>query len=193
MDLRQFVLVTHRWLGIASSAVLAVVGGTGAVLVWRDHLALAETLGRYASPLHERLAAGRVGYWIVVGSTGLAVLLELGGLVLWWKRKTWWIRWDRGWWRASFDLHHVLGVVLLPVMLVLAATGFAMAFVLPADHPELRRILARFHLAHFPVPVKALYTVATLGFAAQGLTGLVMWWTPKTAAALRERVTKVIG
>jgi uncharacterized iron-regulated membrane protein len=193
MGVRHFILVTHRWLGLTSSIVLAIVGATGAVLTWREHLALAEALGRYASPLHERLAAGRIGYWIVVVSTGLAVLLEIGGLVLWWKRRTWRIRFDQGLWRGCFDLHHMAGVVLLPLMLVLAATGFAMAFVLPAGDPELRRLLARFHIGHFPVPIKMLYTIATLGFVVQGATGLVIWWTPKTVAAFRERATKVLG
>lgn len=192
MDVRQLVLVTHRWLGLANSAVLAIVGGTGVVLVWREQIEFMDTLGRYAGPLHERLAFGKVGYWIVVISTGIAVLLELGGLVLWWKRKTFWIGRGSGLWRTSFDLHHLVGAVLLPLMLVLAVTGFAMPFVVPDEYPELWRLLNRWHKGHFPVPIKMLYTIATLGFAAQGLTGLVIWWKPTTLQTPWKRANKVL-
>ena len=36
MGLRQFLLVTHRWLGLASSLLLTIAGLTGALLVWPD-------------------------------------------------------------------------------------------------------------------------------------------------------------
>jgi uncharacterized iron-regulated membrane protein len=193
MDWRQLVLVTHRWLGLATGLVLAIAGTTGAVLVWREQMEFLEPLGRYASPLHERLAAGRIGYWIVVVSTGIAVILELGGLVLWWKRKTIWIRRGGGLWRICFDLHHMVGVILLPLMVILAVTGFAMAFVDGTRHPELYRLLATWHKGHFPVSIKVLYTVATLAFAVQGLTGLVMWWKPASIPIVRERANRVRG
>ena len=173
--------------------VLAIAGVTGAVLTWREHIELATMLGRYASPLHERLALGKVGYWTVVVATGIAVLLELGGLWLWWKRKTLWPRRGSGFWRLCFDLHHVVGLFLLPLMLVLAVTGFLMAFFGGREYPEFYQLLAKFHIGHFPAPIKVLYTIASLAFAVQGLTGLVMWWRPASVLTSPARANGVRG
>jgi uncharacterized iron-regulated membrane protein len=172
MSLRQLVLVTHRWLGLASAAVLAIVGVTGVVLLWAPDIPY---LGRYASSLHQRLALGPPGRFVVLTITGLAVLLELGGLVLWWRRKTLSLRRGSSLRAICVDLHHLVGVVFLPLMLILAATGFGMQFV-PSDSPALGRVVMKLHTGRFPFPINALYTIATLGFLVQGATGLVMWW-----------------
>ena len=73
---RSFVLITHRWLGFTSSVVLPIVGLTGAILICPG----TSLLKRVAGPLHERLGMGRVGWWLVVLATVIAVLVELGGL-----------------------------------------------------------------------------------------------------------------
>ena len=86
MTIRQLVLVTHRWMGLPSAAILALLGATGVVLQWAEDVAVLDAVQRYASALHERLALGRFGHWVVVTTTAIAVLLELGGIVLWWKR-----------------------------------------------------------------------------------------------------------
>lgn len=171
--------------------MIAIAGATGAILVWRDQIELATTLGRFASPIHERLAAGIIGYWTVVVATAIAIVLEIGGVVLWWKRKTVWFKRGAGWWRLCFDLHHVVGLFLFPLMLVIAVTGVLMPFYGGREYPEFYRLLAKYHIGHFPPAVKVLYTIATLAFAFQGITGVLMWWKPQTAAALRERVNKV--
>ena len=174
MKVRDVILVAHRWLGLATSAVLAIVGGTGAILAWENWDAI-ESLRRYAGPIHARLALGWFGSWIVILATAAAVLLQISGLVLWWKRKTILIRRRSDWWRFCFDVHHAVGIAGFPIMLVLAVTGLIIIFALP-DDPGLRRFVMRLHLGRFGVPVMVLYTFATLGFFVQGLTGLVIYW-----------------
>ena len=171
--IRSIILVTHQWLGLASSLVLAIVGVTGAILV----LAGTSPLRRIAATLHERLAMGRFGWWIVVVVTIAAVFLELGGLFLWWKRKTISVRMRSGWRLALFDLHHAVGLLALPLMLLLAVSGVGMAFVSPQNQPQLRRVIFDFHTTRgFSTPIKLVYMVGTTGFLLQGVTGVAMWW-----------------
>jgi hypothetical protein len=72
-------------------------------------------------------------------------------------------------------------------MMVLAVSGVGMAFVAPKDNPELRRVIFNWHTTRgFPLPVKLLYAVGTLGFLVQGLTGIAMWWKPNALAQARS-------
>jgi uncharacterized iron-regulated membrane protein len=174
---RDLVLIAHRWMGLAASGVLAILGGTGAILAWENWDAI-ESLRRYAGPVHARLALGRLGSWIVIMATAIGVLVEISGLLLWWKRKTILIARRSGWWRFCFDLHHSVGIIGFPIMLVLAVTGLIITFALPED-PGLRRVIMRLHLGGFGVSGKAIYTLASLGFFVQGITGLVVYWRPR--------------
>lgn len=182
MTFRQFVLVTHRWLGLASAAVLIIAGGTGAVLLYPETI----LLRRIAGKLHQDLAIGGPGRLIVVTFTAAAVLLELGGLVLWWKRRSWRVRWGAGW-RTLDDLHHAVGVFGLALMLVLAVSGVGLAFVAPQDQPWLRGLLMDAHTSRgFAVWLKGLYAVASLGFVVQGVTGVVIWWKRRVEPTRRR-------
>ena len=40
--MRQFFLVTHRWLGLAAGLILALAGASGAFLVWSRSETLAD-------------------------------------------------------------------------------------------------------------------------------------------------------
>ena len=193
IKLRQFLLVTHRWLGLASSAVLAIVGVTGVFLLWRERPSwpqhdLIVYAGRVSEPLHYHLALGEAGSLLIATVTGLAILIELGGLILWWQRKILWVRRSRGWWRTCFDLHHLVGVILLPLMLLLAVTGFAMVVLDIKASPELWRTMARLHRGQYPFPIDFLYAIASVGFLVQGLTGLAMWWRPNAVRTTRVEV-----
>ena len=176
--IRSIILVTHRWLGLSSSLVLAIVGVTGAVLVFPG----TSPLKGIAGPLHERLGMGQFGWWIVVIVTIAAVFLELGGLYLWWKRKSIWVRMRSGWRPALFDLHHAVGLLSLPLMLLLAVSGVGMAFVTPQNQPQLRRVIFDFHTTRgFSTLIKVVYAIGTMGFMVQGVTGVAMWWKPRRA------------
>jgi uncharacterized iron-regulated membrane protein len=175
MSFRRFVLITHRWLGLLSAPILIIVGSTGVILmVDFESLPSLQRIGRYASALHERLAMGVIGHRVVLAVTALAIVLEIGGLVLWWKRKTLAVALDRGLWRACFDLHHLAGLVCVPAMLLGAVTAVAM-FVVGGGN-ELYGPFRRLHVGRFPLPLRIIYGFATLGFVVQGLTGVVIWW-----------------
>ncbi len=178
MTLRRLILLSHRWLGLANSLVLCIVGLTGAFLIWPK----SGLIGRIAGPLHEVLLLSQierawVGWWIVVLSTMVAVLLQLGGLVLWWPRKVIKIRMRSGWTTGLADLHHAAGIVGFPLMLLIAVTGIGIAFVTPERGPELREVIFDLHTTRgYSVPIKVVYTIATLGFLVQGVSGVAMWW-----------------
>lgn len=176
MTFRQVVLVTHRWLGLASSMILTIAGLTGAALIWPGPDALHKIAGR----LHQELGLHLFGWWVVVVVTGATVLLQLGGAVLWWRRKALAVRTNLGWWRTLSDLHHPIGAIGLLPMILLAISGVAMAFVTPDRFPEFRRVLFDLHTTRgFSAAVKIVYLVCTTAFAVQSVTGIVMWWKPK--------------
>jgi uncharacterized iron-regulated membrane protein len=192
MTSRRFVLLTHRWIGLSTSVVLAIAGATGAVLAVPGP----DLLRRVASRLHETLALGSVGNVIVLTATGAAVVLQLGGVWLWWKRKSFAVRFSAGWRRAVTDLHHSAGALGLVLMLLVAVTGVGMTMFTPG--PE-RAMFVDLHTARkYALPIKILYALGSLGFLVQGVTGVLMWWRPRPGrqpvlhvqeAAFKERKT----
>lgn len=186
MTLRDVVLVTHRWLGLTSSIILSIVGVTGALIF----LPRSCLFRRIAGRLHETLALGAVGRWIVMVATVSAILLQLGGLYLWWKRKSVRVDASLGWRRAAFDLHHAVGFIGFVLMLVLAATGVGRAVFRSMDTGDryrgVRSAMTRFHTAEsFSTPVKVLYALGSAGFMVQGVTGVVIWWKPRRSSGSR--------
>jgi uncharacterized iron-regulated membrane protein len=198
MTFREFRVVAHRWMGLLASLVLAIAGLTGAVLVWPGRFP-----GRgLVSALHDSLALGGTGRWIVLVATGLAILLQLGGLYLWFQRRIVALRLAGSWQRLAFDLHHVVGVVGFVLMLTLAVTGIGRVVMRSADtgagpRSAARSIMIRYHAGEeFHPAVKLLYALASTGFAVQGFTGVVMWWkamgsqsVPRKRATTRPRST----
>lgn len=55
------------------------------------------------------------------------VILAITGLVLWWREKIWRVSFRGSWKRANFDLHHALGFIAAPAILVMTLTGMWMA------------------------------------------------------------------
>lgn len=173
MSLRRFVLITHRWIGLGTSVVLGVAGATGALMVWGGDY----WLKRVAGLVHETLALGRVGEWLVLAGTAGAILLQIGGVYLWWKRTAVSAPGAPGWRRTFLDLHQAVGGLGLWIMLALAATGVGLALTEPGP---LRRTMVDLHSGRrYSIPVKALYAGASLGFLVQGVTGVLIWWRPR--------------
>jgi uncharacterized iron-regulated membrane protein len=172
MTVRQFLVVTHRWIGLCAAIVLAVAGATGAVMVWDAGGVIQRVAGR----LHETLALGRIGAAVVTAATAGALLLQCSGVILWWKRKTVTVRLGRGWKPALVDLHYAAGIFGLVLMILLSATALGMKW-LPHGPDSWSRTIGRIHTARtFPAPVKFIWAVGSLGFLVQGVTGVSMWW-----------------
>ncbi len=181
MTPRRVVLVTHRWLGLSTGLVLAIVGATGTLLVFATG-----RLRGLTGPVHESLGVRGPGTWIVLAATAAAILLEAGGLVLWWRRKVFRVETRFGWRRVLVDLHHVSGLVGLVLMVILAVTAVMMRFVTPESNPWLRDLIVDLHTTRdYGWPLKTLFGVASLGFVVQGVSGILMWWQPGRASAGR--------
>lgn len=101
--------------------------------------------------LHARLIAGEAGALVVLIVTGIVVCLVPLGLVLWWPRRgtlrrALAIELRRGFRRANYDLHNVLGFYTAALLLVLAATGVLLGA------PGVRDLGVRAVARVFPAP-----------------------------------------
>jgi len=173
-SLRRFVLVTHRWLGLGSSVVLAIVGLSGTAFLFPSPAPVKVFLEKF----HMSLMIPGAGTGIVIAATVAAVLLECGGLYLWWQRKIWTVRWSAGWRVAAEDLHHFTGAAFLAIMLLLAATGVgrvAVRQVLPESHIVVKAMNHSHTGLKFPAPVRVIYGLGGVAFLLQGTTGVIMW------------------
>jgi uncharacterized iron-regulated membrane protein len=175
MRVRRVVLLSHRWMGLPTSVFLAVAGLTGVVMMWFE----GGVLRRIAGRLHESLGLGTAGHYIMFLVSTAAVLIEIGGIVLWWKRKQMAVRITTRWQNTLSDIHHPSGILLVVPMILLASTAAGMFLMGGRDFPYLafRRTIVELHGGgQYGLPVKLVYTAASLAFALQGMSGVVMWW-----------------
>ncbi len=100
---------------------------SGTVIPPRGGPTRGETFVRAAHRWHTRLTGGKMGEAIVILATYSACILALTGLVPWWRDKIWRVKLSASWKRANFDLHHALGFVATPAILVMTLTGIWMA------------------------------------------------------------------
>jgi uncharacterized iron-regulated membrane protein len=141
--------------------------------------------------MHQNLGFDRLGFegigrWIVIAAAAVAAVLALGGLILWWKLKIIRVRTASGWRRALFDLHHGLGSVGFALMLLLAVSGIAIAFTDP-DSNEFQRIMFNLHTTRgFPFWLKVIWAMGSAAFVVQVVSGVVMWWKPRTNPSNRR-------
>jgi uncharacterized iron-regulated membrane protein len=173
-SLRRTLVVAHRWAGLGSSVLLAVIGLTGVAFLFPAPA----SVRLFVEEFHVTLMIPRAGQAIVIAATTAAVLLEMSGLYLWWRRKVWTVRWRSGWRTAAEDLHHLTGAALLAVMLLLAGTGLgrvAIRQVLPASHLVVKATNYAHTGLKFPAPIRVVYAIGGVGFLVQGLTGVIMW------------------
>ncbi len=178
--MRSFFLVTHRWIGLAVAIVLALAGVSGAALVWSHSESLAD--------FHTHLWIGEPGEWLVNSSAFAFVLLAIGGVVLWWRRKALAVRTDKGWRRFLFDLHHTLGAIGAVLMLVVALSGLGIMVGEEEGGPvDENSFMHRLHTARtYPLPVQILWAAASTSFLAQAVSGFAMWWKPGDRAAAAD-------
>jgi uncharacterized iron-regulated membrane protein len=81
------------------------------------------TFARRVHVLHVSLFAGKVGNTIVAIVCVAALLIVLGGIILWFPRPIWRVNWRASWKRIVFDLHHQLGIISALVLIVITASG----------------------------------------------------------------------
>jgi uncharacterized iron-regulated membrane protein len=104
---------------------------TGKILGFLNQPDYWEDLQNTIHQLHLRLAfrnASDTGKKIMSWA-GLALLLmELTGLVLWWKQKRFSIKWKNPSRRVWFDLHNSIGIFSIIFMFILTITGLVIGF-----------------------------------------------------------------
>ena len=100
---------------------------SGALIPPRGGPTRGETFVRTAHRWHTRLTGGKIGEAIVILATYSACILAFTGPSAWWRDKIWRVKLSASWKRANFDLHHALGVIAAPAILVMTLTGIWMA------------------------------------------------------------------
>ncbi len=100
---------------------------SGALIPSKGGPTRGEKFVRAAHRWHTRLTGGKTGEAIVDLATYSACILALTGLVLWWRDKIWCVKLSASWKRANFDLHHALGFIATPAILIMTITGIWMA------------------------------------------------------------------
>jgi len=101
---------------------------TGRVL---GHRTLAEwnnTLPRRLHVLHVTLMSGKIGGEIMAIATLVSLVLVLSGVYIWWRDKSWRVRWSASWKRVVFDLHHQLGIVAALVLVLITTSALVMHY-----------------------------------------------------------------
>jgi uncharacterized iron-regulated membrane protein len=87
-----------------------------------------EVLTTRIHQFHTRLLLDKAGTWITGTSTIILVILGPTGLVIWWRRKGFGIKWSAPWRRVNYDAHHAFGIFGLLPWMVLALTGGIIVF-----------------------------------------------------------------
>lgn len=115
--------------GHMAAPMLVWFSADGATVLRQDHWG--DTAMTWLYELHMRLLAGATGE-LIVGCSGLAILLLLGtGIVVWWPRGSWRkaiaFKRDAAPIRRLRDLHKLSALWSLPLLLILVATGVMLA------------------------------------------------------------------
>jgi uncharacterized iron-regulated membrane protein len=116
--------------------------------------------------LHSNLLMGKMGNTVVALSTVVLLIVIVLGVWLWWPqtraklKPSLRLHFGRGWKRANYDLHHVLGFYAAVVLIFLAATGVMIAY------PGLTVSLGRLLLPDASVVAAQTTSAATITPAA---------------------------
>lgn len=107
----------------------------------------------FATAVHEfhtDMLLGDRGAFVIMLTACLLIVLSLTGIVLWWPRKIFTVRWRASGRRINFDLHNAIGFYSFAIMLLFGITGVVVhwqskwlpmanaALSLPDTEPDLR-------------------------------------------------------
>ena len=152
--------------------------------------------------LHTNLLAGETGR-AVIGWFGLAaVLLVVLGIWLWWPRRGRWrqaltVKWEAGAARVWLDVHKVAGIVTGVFLVVIAATGAALALPNVVTEPLLVALTgagakqaapASASRAGPPASLDTMVQRAGAAFPEGRITRLMLPTSPKGAVTVRMRL-----
>jgi uncharacterized iron-regulated membrane protein len=152
--------------------------------------------------LHTNLLAGETGR-SVIGWFGLAtVALIVLGVWLWWPRRGRWraaltVKWEAGAARVWLDVHKLAGVVTGVFLLVIAATGVALALPGIVTDPLLVALTGKgptraaptsSHRAGPPASLDTIVRQAGATFPQGRITRLMMPASPQGAVTIRMRL-----
>lgn len=153
--------------------------------------------------LHVHLLAGKTGEEIL-GWIGLAgIVVALVGLVLWWPKKGKWkqalsIKWSAGAFRVWFDLHRVVGVLVLGVLSMTMLTGTALALFDKVTEPVLITLTGKGARQPAPksllrkgerAPLAPMLKQAATIFPDGQITRITLPAKPDAAVGVRMRLT----
>lgn len=102
---------------------LAVNPYTGDVL---GDLEKANRLMGYLHQFHTHFLAAKIGSAIVGWSAVCLLLLNLTGIILWWRRKIGRFCWNLSGMAFHFNMHHAIGIYAWAFLMVLSLTGIAL-------------------------------------------------------------------
>lgn len=108
---------------------LAVNPYTGAIL---GDLEKANRLMGYVHQFHTHFLAAKVGSAIVGWSAVALLILNLTGIILWWRRKVGRFRWNLNGVAFHFHAHQAVGIYAWAFLMVLSLTGIALHWEAPA-------------------------------------------------------------
>ncbi len=108
---------------------LAVNPYTGAVM---GDVEKANRLMVYVHQFHTHFLAAKVGSAIVGWSAVCLLILNLTGIILWWRRKIGRFRWNLNGVAFHFNMHHAIGIYAWGFLMVLSLTGIALHWEGPA-------------------------------------------------------------
>ena len=118
----------QAWTMSAGALTVFVDPYTGNINGTRTGAQSQATFARRLHVFHVELMAGKTGRAIVGAVTAVALLVLITGIVLWWPDKLVRIHTSASWKRINFDLHHALGIVAAPVLIVITASGLVIHY-----------------------------------------------------------------
>jgi uncharacterized iron-regulated membrane protein len=229
LGLRRVLVQVHLWLGIGAGLYVILICLTGSLIIFRRELdrnfcseIVTAADGRRVSvlckpavvtglaELHDHLLGARTGLFVNGVGAMVVMLMCLTGAILWWPGKARWrhavmIRRNVSGPRFIWELHSVLGLWLILLVVLWAATGIYFAFPRPfnaliefftvngADTPASRSIedtIAWFVRLHFGraygLGVKVIWAILGLAPIALVVTGALMWWNRVVRPSLRR-------